>query len=353
MNWKTDEEYNKYKKLVGSATAQQIIRKNNEAWKSFFALLKKKKKGELPHHIKKIKPPGYWKDRRTNRRILRIFIRCDCYKLGGDMLKLPFGLNIRWKGKNRWKGKQGRLEIIFDELNRSWYAFQPVKVQPLHQPLGNKKAYCDLGARVLIMEEIDGEIFGYKGNSLLADWWYWTKKIAKYQSMLKENNNKHTSRQLRLLYRKRKRRFRHAVNTVVSRFVHMCWLKGISEIIIGDLISIRDNNNKGKKANTIVHNFWSHNYLTQRIKNKAEEYGLRVIVVDESFTSSLCPRCSSRHIVKRKRLFKCLNCGLEAHRDAVGCVNIRLAQGEHLAGVINGAVARPLLFAVGTSHALE
>jgi len=41
FDWNTDEEYHKYKKLIGSATAQQIINKNNEAWKSFFALLKR------------------------------------------------------------------------------------------------------------------------------------------------------------------------------------------------------------------------------------------------------------------------------------------------------------------------
>lgn len=37
--------YEKYKKLIGSATVQQILNKNNEAWKSFFALLKK---GQFP-----------------------------------------------------------------------------------------------------------------------------------------------------------------------------------------------------------------------------------------------------------------------------------------------------------------
>ena len=33
--------------MVGSATAQQIIRKNNEVWKSFFALLKAYKAGKI------------------------------------------------------------------------------------------------------------------------------------------------------------------------------------------------------------------------------------------------------------------------------------------------------------------
>jgi len=138
IDWNTDEEYNKYKRLVGSATAQQIIIKNNETWKSYFALLKLKQEGKFPPHINQIKPLRYWKDRKASKRILRILVRCDCYSLGGDVLKLPFGLRIRWSGKNMLEGKQGRLEIVYADLNKSWYAFQPVEVKPLHQQLENR-----------------------------------------------------------------------------------------------------------------------------------------------------------------------------------------------------------------------
>lgn len=40
INWESKDLYDKYKSMVGSTTAQQIQRKNDEAWKSFFALLK-------------------------------------------------------------------------------------------------------------------------------------------------------------------------------------------------------------------------------------------------------------------------------------------------------------------------
>ncbi|WP_456487727.1 hypothetical protein [Candidatus Alkanophaga liquidiphilum] len=148
IDWNTDEEYGRYKRLVGSATAQQIIRKNNEVWKSFFALLKAYKAGKIedrPH------PPGYWKDRNTSRRILRILVRSDAYKLDNKYLRLPFKLKVRWKGKNRWEGKQGRLEIVYDELSNRWVCYQPVEVKPLHQPIGDKKAYVDLGVKCPIM----------------------------------------------------------------------------------------------------------------------------------------------------------------------------------------------------------
>jgi putative transposase len=40
------EFYEKYKPLIGSATAQTIIRKNNNAWRNFFRLLELKREGE-------------------------------------------------------------------------------------------------------------------------------------------------------------------------------------------------------------------------------------------------------------------------------------------------------------------
>jgi len=54
-----------FKHLVGSATAQQIMRKNSESWKGFLALRKKLREGKPPANIKKVSPPRYWKDRET------------------------------------------------------------------------------------------------------------------------------------------------------------------------------------------------------------------------------------------------------------------------------------------------
>ncbi|MEM0061570.1 MAG: hypothetical protein QW726_06550, partial [Fervidicoccaceae archaeon] len=55
------EFYENYKALIGSATAQQVLNKNDEAWRSFFSLLKAKKECKLPPFVKKVNPPGYRK----------------------------------------------------------------------------------------------------------------------------------------------------------------------------------------------------------------------------------------------------------------------------------------------------
>jgi transposase-like protein len=59
-----------------------------------------------------------------------------------------------------------------------------------------------------------------------------------------------------------------------------------------------------------------HFYL--RAKEKAEEYGIEVEEKSEYKTSSKCPLRHSEDTTTRGRLFKCLCCGLEANRDAVG-----------------------------------
>jgi len=136
-------------------------------------------------------------------------------------------------------------------------------------------------------------------------------------------NKVRASRKLRRLFRIRKRRFRHAVNAMVKAIVDDAAQPNISKIIMGDLKGIRKNNNNGK-ANSMIHNFWSFRYTVQRFKDKAEEYGIELIELDEHETSSICPNCGSDRAVKRGRLFKCISCGVEAHRDAVGVLNIGL-----------------------------
>jgi hypothetical protein len=59
--------YYKYKDVLG-VNAQAVIQKNDEAWNSFFELLKLKNQGKLPPHIRKVSPPGYWKDRFTGKK---------------------------------------------------------------------------------------------------------------------------------------------------------------------------------------------------------------------------------------------------------------------------------------------
>jgi len=338
------ELYNEFKPLLGSTTTQQIIRLNDSAWRSFFALLKRKRQGRLPPHFRKVSPPLYWKNRLLNKRKLMTVIRSDSYRISevGNRKYLEFrGLKIRMTGEFRWRGKQGRLQILYDDVSRKWYAFQSVSVSRPNTVSTGKKAFVDLGIINIITAWIEGEkqTVAYSGKPLLAEWWYWSNKIIKCQSELKRVNSKNTSKRLRKLYRKRQRRFRHAISTIIHRFVKFCFEKGVSEIIVGDITHIREHNAKSRKINAMIHNFWSFRYIIDRLRITAENFGIKVKLVSERGTSSRCPWCGSTHIRRHKRLFKCLNCGVEAHRDVVGVLNIALLYGEGF----NRVLAHPVV----------
>jgi putative transposase len=86
----------------------------------------------LPPHIRKLSPPGYWKDRETGEKKIHILIRNDRYYLEpicedeGYIVLEDFDLRIRYAGMIKWEGKQGRLEIIY--VNGRWFAHIPIEV---------------------------------------------------------------------------------------------------------------------------------------------------------------------------------------------------------------------------------
>jgi putative transposase len=135
--------YYRYNETLG-VNAQAVIQKNDEAWNVFFMQLDLRKQGRLPPHIRKVSPPGYWKDRLTGKREIHIFVRSDRYYLEpideseGYLVLVDFGLRIRYAGRIRWEGKQGRLEIIY--VNGRWFAHLPIEVG-VDPPKSNKRGY--------------------------------------------------------------------------------------------------------------------------------------------------------------------------------------------------------------------
>jgi len=347
IDWECRGFCQKYRSLIDSSTAQQIIRKSNESWKSFLVLRRLDWWGRLPLNVDRVCMPGYWK--RDGKYSLMMVLRKDCYSVKDEVMKLPKKLKIPIRGKPRWNGKQGKAEVIYDHVDRKWRVFQAVKVKPLFKPKGSKTCYIDLGIINLTTIWLEGwkQPLAYSGRKLLADWRYWSGRIADCQSILETINNKKSSRRLSKLYRLRQRRFRQAINTMIRNIVRDLYDLDVSKIIIGDLKHIRESNGENShKVNSMIHDFWSFNYIIQRLKCTAEEYGIQVKEVSEYKTSSRCTRCNSENVERKGRLFKCFECGIEAHRDAIGVINLGLAQGVKLpARVINRTMTRPKLLA--------
>ncbi|MGQ4894678.1 MAG: RNA-guided endonuclease InsQ/TnpB family protein, partial [Candidatus Njordarchaeia archaeon] len=284
--------YDAFKRLVGSATAQQIMRKNGEAWKSFLALKKKLREGKLPKNIGRVSPPRYWKDRATRTRNGIIVIRRDLYSLSSKRLFIraapralleKFGLKspvrIRWSGCPRWSGKFGRLEIVYDVVSGKWYAHISVEVvryvdDPPHQP---NFASIDLGVKNLAaVYYSSGDVEVYKGSTLLADFFHFKRVLSAYQSALNKSGFK-ISKRLKRIFRRYKGRFRHAAKAMVKDILEKAKNRGVGVIYIGYPKHIRDRVDGGRKSNSLVHNFWSFKFILDWFRVKAVEYGVKIV----------------------------------------------------------------------------
>jgi putative transposase len=144
----------------------------------------------------------------------------------------------------------------------------------------------------------------------------------------------------------RQRRFKHAANTMIKTIIEDAHQLGISKIVLGKLKGIRDNSHNCK-ANAMINNFWSFNYIVKRFKEKAEEYDIEVVEVSEYWTSSECPFCHSKGTRRHRGLFYCEKCEMAMNADVVGALNIARNDGTIIPsphrGRDNGVVAHPKL----------
>jgi putative transposase len=362
-----DKYYEKYKGILG-VNAQAVLRKNNEAWNSFFSLLKLKKEGKLPSHMKRVGPPRYWKDRESKERKLILVVRQDRYIVDEQNHRLvlkDFGLEIEFAGRLRWHGKQGRLEIRHDEARGAWYASMPVEVgvettrngnRSKHIVRGERKsiriagprddgaAAVDLGINILASAVTStGAWLLYRGSRAKEDFFYLTKRIAEAQSKADEARKGGDNGKFRRLNRRRRRLFRKLVGRVAhlywnlaNHMVRGLWELGVSRIYLGYPHDIaRDNGNK------LTSNLWTYRKLMDAIELKAQEYGIRVYEVEEHNTSNHCAIHGVEVARGPRGVVKC-PLGHKLHSDLNGALNI-LRRGT---GSIPTAVGRPLSFLV-------
>jgi putative transposase len=320
--WDTADYRKQYVDVLGSATAQQVIRKNNAAWQSFFAL---EEQGESPN------PPGYWGNEDDGRE-LRTFVRNDQYTLEtgersrveipvGRELKDEFGLGYHDRlrlelcGVPRWEGEQGRLEIQYDEVEDTFRAFQPVTVSDsrLDSPLASEEAALDVGANNLVAcTTSTGQQYLYEGRDLFERFRETTEEIARLQSNLRAG--RYSSQRIRRLYRKRTRRRDHAQETLVRDLMERLSAEGVATVYVGDLTDVVSTH-WCAEVNEKTHQFWAFRAFIDRLACTAQEYGISVEVRSEANTTRRCPACGEQETTDRDGdLFRC-PCGYESHAD--------------------------------------
>jgi putative transposase len=359
--------YEKYKKIL-SVNAQAVLQKSNEAWNSFFSLLKLRREGKLPSFMNHVSPPGYWKDEATGRRRLILLVRQDRYEVDEQNHKLilkDFDLEVKFTGGLRWFGKQGRLEIHYDEARNAWYACIPVEVGveeaktgrrskfivrgerrliQIATPRGSRIAAIDLGINNLASVVVsDGTWLLYKGMRTKEDYFYLQRLISRIQSLRDTLKDKllndaidELNHEVRRLYGKLMRRLLHLYRNFAKHLIEQLHELGVSTIYLGYPFNIAQ-----ERGNKFTVNMWSYRKLMEAIELKAQEYGIRVFEVVEYNTSKYC---AYHNVEVRRHPRGVVHCpkGHKLHSDLNGALNIMKKAIEKIPLVIK----KPLSFIV-------
>ncbi len=97
-------------------------------------------------------------------------------------------------------------------------------------------------------------------------------------------------------------------------------------IVIGDVRNVADKTKVAKRLsreNRQKISHWPHGQLRAMITYKAAAEGISTELINEAYSSKMCPNPQCGHRNKPKgRLYRCSQCGYVGHRDNVGCTNI-------------------------------
>jgi len=224
-------------------------------------------------------------------------------------------LRLEVAGDPKWDGKQGQLQIQYDEIDDTFRAFQPVTVPDSQQdsPLASEEAALDVGANNLIAcTTTTGQQYLYEGRDLFDHFRETTDEIARLQSKLREG--RYSNNRIRQLYQKRTRRRDHAQEAPARDLMERLYTDGVETVYVGDLTDVLSTH-WCAEVNAKTHQFWAFRAFIDRLLYAAEEYGIRVEVQSEANTTRTCPVCGEREDTDRDGdVFRC-PCGHEAHAD--------------------------------------
>ena len=321
----------RYKGVLGASTAQQVIRKNSEAWRGFFENKKAYHDESNTSVTEHPKPPGF-RGNEDDGRQLKTVIRNTSYTVAwGDRSRLEIlvgselkdrydhtgRLRLEVAGNPNWPDyeKQGRLDLWYDETDSTFRASQPVTVSDdvRDTPLADEKAALDIGANNLVAcTTTTGEQYLYEGCELFQRFRETTREIARLQSKLRDG--RYSSERIRRLYRKRTRRRDHAQEALCRDLLDRLYAEAVDIVYIGGLTDVLETH-WSVETNAKTHNFWAFKQFTERLACTAEEYGISVEVRSEAWTSQECPQCSSTDRTTRHQDTLTCSCGFEGHAD--------------------------------------
>ncbi len=264
--------------------SNQTIKKADASFRSFFALLKKKKKGE---YKKPIKIPGYLDI--ENGKYVCTFekqaISSLLFKKQG-LLHLS-GTNIKVKTKIKEWDNIKEVRIVPKRIS---CVIEVVYNKPVFSSYRCKKGVCasiDPGLNNLATVAFNDKTatpFYINGRPLKSINQYYNKKLAGYKSELEISNGKKTSKRILKLTDKRNNKINDYLHKASRYLVNQLVSNKIECLILGKNKEMKQGINIGKANNQNFVHLPIMRFLNL-IKYKAELEGISAVFQEESYTS--------------------------------------------------------------------
>jgi putative transposase len=249
-------------------------------------------------------------------------------------LMIPWAFRLPKMVEIGWDGKQYELRAIYSESTEI-------------EAIGDKVAGVDLG-EIHLAAVYDGTSSTIVNGRFLRSKRRYQNKVKAALSALLDVKKRGSIRRKKLGRSKGKQlrkiqwQVRDVLHKQTSNLVSTLHRTGVQTVVIGDVRTIRQRTDFGKKANQKIHQ-WLAGATRFMLTYKSERLGMRVGLQDERYTSQTCPKCG--HMCKPSgRVYRCSYkpCGAVFHRDVVGSYNIRAKyQGNYafpVVGVKPGAI---------------
>ena len=287
-------------KCLPSQTAQELLKQLDEAWQSFFKLVR-------TGGIKNPQPPRYKNKGATIRYlnngfqisegVIRLAIPkrqkeylFEKYCISVDYLYIPIPDEYK-----KFEGNPKIIEII--PLGGRKYRVNMIVELPKKENKPDNGVYMaiDLGINNLITCHITtGKSYIISGRQLLSINRYFDKKMGHYQSIAYAQQsamgNKYPkeTKRIKQLYIKRRRQVELLLHAAAKKVIDLAMEENVPRIIIGDIEKIREGKDIGRVNNQKFHK-WPFKRIKEMLVYKAEDKGIKTEMQEESYTSQCSP----------------------------------------------------------------
>lgn len=267
-----------YKNMPLASTSQQCLKLLDKNWKSFFQSIKDYRKNPNKY-LGRPKLPKY---KQKDSRNLIVLTNQNC-KINKGIIKFPKA----FKGFYL-KTKINNLQQVRIIPKDNYIVIEVVyKIENIKQLIDNNRYIgIDLGLDnfATITNNCGLIPLVINGKGLKSINQYYNKKISHYKSIAKRVNKLDYTNRMRKLTLKRNNKIEDYIHKTSRFVVDYCRNNEINTIVIGNNKNWKQNSKMSKRVNQNFISIPYYNFI-QKVQYKAEEFGIQVVITEESYTS--------------------------------------------------------------------